>query len=151
MTYVYGMRLRGFAPGCQPLDGLIETNDDPQGRYHTILKYNRQLSDDEITQYELDDLTGISEAMAELLNAFNDTLKAATGRDMHELTRYAATGGWHVLPHDLPEIGDDVILQYRADDGLVYMMVSSFDGDSWRGCPHYPQAWHDLPDPFDWR
>ena len=151
MTYTYGMRLRGFAPGCQPLEGLIETNDDPQGKYHTILKYNRQLTDEEISQYELDDLSGISEAMTELLNAFNETLKETTGRDIHELTRYAATGGWHVLPHDLPKIGKDVILQYRAKTGNIEMIISVWDGEHWMDQPHFPQAWHELPDPFTWR
>lgn len=26
--YVYGMRLRGFSPMCQPMDGLIDRLDD---------------------------------------------------------------------------------------------------------------------------
>ena len=151
MTYTYGMRLRGFAPGAQPLDGLIETNDDPQGNYHTILKYNRELSPEEISQYELDDLTGIAEAMTELLEAFNETLKAATGRDIHELTKFAVTGGWHVLPDDLPDVGVSVILQYRTKTGDVQTIVSSWSGTAWKSEPFHPQAWHELPEPFSWR
>ena len=50
----YGMRLRGYAPGCQPMDGLIDGYDDPAGKYHSILVYGRKLTDQECTDYELD-------------------------------------------------------------------------------------------------
>jgi len=51
----YGMRLRGFAPLCQPLEGLssIEAGD---GKYYNILVYKRMLTAKEMKQYELDDL-----------------------------------------------------------------------------------------------
>ena len=52
--YLYGMRLRGFSIGCQPMDGLIERYDDNSGKYHDILAYDRPLTEDEITAYELD-------------------------------------------------------------------------------------------------
>ena len=52
--YLYGMRLRGFSIGCQPMDRLIERYDDNSGKYHDILAYNRPLTKDEITAYELD-------------------------------------------------------------------------------------------------
>ncbi len=53
-TYDYGMRLRGFSPGCQPMKELLLVGDDPNGRYHDILSYARKLSDDDVTNYELD-------------------------------------------------------------------------------------------------
>ncbi len=52
----YGMRLRGFSPGCQPKRGLIDKELDATGKYYDILVYNRRLTDDEIMDYELDDL-----------------------------------------------------------------------------------------------
>ena len=52
--FCYGMRLRGFYPGCQPRSGLVERRDDPSGRYYDILVYDRQLSDRELSDYELD-------------------------------------------------------------------------------------------------
>lgn len=52
--YFYGMRLRGFSPGCQPMDGLIERIDDKNNEYHDILVYSRQLSPKETENYELD-------------------------------------------------------------------------------------------------
>ena len=58
-TYKYGMRLRGFAPMCQPMDGLIERVDDPNHKYHDILIYERELTEKEINDYELDDLNTI--------------------------------------------------------------------------------------------
>ena len=51
----YGMRLRGFAPLCQPLEGLSSV-EEGDGKYHNILVYKRMLTPKEMKQYELDDL-----------------------------------------------------------------------------------------------
>lgn len=52
--YKYGMRIRGFSIGCQPMDGLIERRDDPTNRYHDILIYSRELNEDETRHYSID-------------------------------------------------------------------------------------------------
>ena len=52
-TYRYGMRTRGCAPGCQPKD-FTSFEDDPDGKYLNILIYNRELTDEELKEYELD-------------------------------------------------------------------------------------------------
>lgn len=52
--YKYGMRLRGFSVGCQPMNGFVERQDDPSGKYWDVLVYNRKLTDKEIADYELD-------------------------------------------------------------------------------------------------
>lgn len=57
MEFRYGMRLRGFSIGCQPMRGLIRREDDNTGRYHDILVYDRRLSADEIDSYELSAIT----------------------------------------------------------------------------------------------
>lgn len=57
MTEKYGMRLRGFSIGCQPMEGLIERQDDATGKYYDILIYNRQLTEKELQDYELDHIT----------------------------------------------------------------------------------------------
>ena len=49
--YSYGMRLRGFSIGCQPMKGLLFTADDESGRYHDLLVYNRKLTDKELSDY----------------------------------------------------------------------------------------------------
>lgn len=54
MTYLYGMRNRGFSIGCQPMDGLVERQDDTSGFYHDILVYDRELTQKEREDYELD-------------------------------------------------------------------------------------------------
>lgn len=54
MQYRYGMRLRGFSIGCQPMSGLDHREDDNTGRYHDIIVYNRELSSEELKDYELD-------------------------------------------------------------------------------------------------
>lgn len=56
MVYKYGMRLRGFSIGCQPMVGLIRREDDPLHLYYDILVYNRPLKDAEIENFELDTL-----------------------------------------------------------------------------------------------
>lgn len=54
-VWEYGMRLRGHSPGCQPKDGLIEVKPGTHG-YHNILVYDRELTDEEIREYELDSM-----------------------------------------------------------------------------------------------
>ena len=54
--YTYGMRLRGFSPGCQPKNGLVERKDDPSGKYWDLLVYSRELTYGEVKDYELDRL-----------------------------------------------------------------------------------------------
>lgn len=51
--YAYGMRLRGFSPGCQPMDGFVERVDWPGREYYDVLLYDRPLTDKEIRDYEL--------------------------------------------------------------------------------------------------
>ena len=58
VEYRYGMRLRGFSPGCQPKEGFVERQDDESGKYHDILIYDRPLTDKELADYELDFLGG---------------------------------------------------------------------------------------------
>ena len=52
--YFYGMRVRGFSPGCQPMEGLIRREDDFTGKYLDILVYDRELSADDCSHYDLD-------------------------------------------------------------------------------------------------
>lgn len=54
MEYLYGMRLRGFSLGCQPMKGIIERRDDKTGKYYDILAYGRKLTEQELEEYELD-------------------------------------------------------------------------------------------------
>lgn len=59
MEHRYGMRLRGFSPGCQPKEGLLRREDDPTGKYWDILVYDRILTDQEIRSYDLDPIKKI--------------------------------------------------------------------------------------------
>ncbi len=58
--YKYGMRLRGFSIGCQPMQGFVRRLDDKSGKYYDLLLYDRELSQEEIKNFELDYL-GIEE------------------------------------------------------------------------------------------
>lgn len=61
MLFKYGMRLRGFSIGCQPMKGFVERQDDRSRWYHDILIYNQRLTDKELTDYELDYIGEASE------------------------------------------------------------------------------------------
>lgn len=52
--YAYGMRLRGFSPGCQPKDGFVARKDSDSQKYWDILVYDRQLTKKEESDYDLD-------------------------------------------------------------------------------------------------
>lgn len=56
MTYVYGMRLRGFGPGCQPMNGLTKWLDSSRSEtgYHGFLWYDHKLTDRQSFDYDLD-------------------------------------------------------------------------------------------------
>ena len=64
--YKYGMRLRGFSPGCQPKDGFIRREDDTMGDYYDVIVYDRQLTEDELRDYELDALNTEYEVVYEI-------------------------------------------------------------------------------------
>lgn len=53
-VYEYGMRNRGFSPGCQPMRGFIERKDDIFDEYKDVLVYDRPLGTKELEEYELD-------------------------------------------------------------------------------------------------
>lgn len=55
-TYYYGMRLRGFGLGCQPMIGFIKRHDDPTNNYYDIIEYKEPLLPKEIEAYSLDEL-----------------------------------------------------------------------------------------------
>ena len=56
--YKYGMRLRGYSPMAQPMEGIVfsydPAYDTPNGKYHSILFYDRKLTEKEVSDYELD-------------------------------------------------------------------------------------------------
>ena len=52
--YTYGMRLRGFSPGAQPMENLIGAYEDPERRYWSILEYTSPLSEEDRKAYDLD-------------------------------------------------------------------------------------------------
>ncbi len=51
--YLYGMRLRPFGIACQPKKGFVQRLDDTTGRYWDILVYDRELTDKEVSDYDL--------------------------------------------------------------------------------------------------
>ncbi len=68
--YYYGMRLRGFSPGCQPMFGFVERLDDPNWGYHDLLVYDRPLSKQEEQDYELDYLQAVHPLQEKKIGGF---------------------------------------------------------------------------------
>ena len=57
LLYKYGMRLRGFSIGCQPMKNFYERQDDDGSHvrhYHDILVYTEKLGEQDLAAYELD-------------------------------------------------------------------------------------------------
>lgn len=54
VMYRYGMRIRGYGIGCQPMHDLYAYKDDITGNYWSILLYHKKLSDKEVRDYQLD-------------------------------------------------------------------------------------------------
>ena len=52
--YYYGMRLRGFSLGCQPERGLLGKSIGPFDDYHDVIAYDRELSEQELKEYEME-------------------------------------------------------------------------------------------------
>ena len=52
--YYYGMRLRPYGLGCQPMNGLIVAHKSV--KFWNVLEYDRELSQAECIAYELEDL-----------------------------------------------------------------------------------------------
>lgn len=54
MIYIYGMRLRGFSIGCQPMKNFYRREDDTSGKYYDLISYTEPLTEKETADYELD-------------------------------------------------------------------------------------------------
>lgn len=54
MLYLYGMRARGFSIGCQPKENYHSRYDGCSKRWYDIIAYTEKLTDEDVTQYELD-------------------------------------------------------------------------------------------------
>lgn len=51
--YHYGMILRPFGIGCQPMHGLVGHINDESERYWDIIIYDRELTGKEMFDYDL--------------------------------------------------------------------------------------------------
>lgn len=66
IEYYYGMKLRGFSPGCQPMEGFIRREDDWTGNYWDVLVYDRKLNSIQCDHYDLV-LIGMDQARESML------------------------------------------------------------------------------------
>ena len=53
LGFVYGMRLRGYSPGAQPMENILVVGEGKRG-YYNLLAYSRKLTKNQIEDYELD-------------------------------------------------------------------------------------------------
>lgn len=63
VEYKYGMRLRGFSIGCQPMRGFLRREDDETGNWYDIIVYDRKLDADEVYSYDLDEIPTLTMSM----------------------------------------------------------------------------------------
>ena len=55
MIFKYGMKYRPAGPGSQPRD-LYSIEEDPNGKYYNIITYRRELTPEEVANYELENI-----------------------------------------------------------------------------------------------
>lgn len=129
--YGYGMRLRGFSPGCQPKEGFVECRDSNE--YHDIIVYKRKLTADEVSEYELDFL-GTEDAFErtnkEAVNDRFENLKAMN-TIIKSVNDEQAYGCWiNIVPDEadddeLREIAEDLPECYANACGLFLRLMKS--------------------------
>ena len=126
MTHKYGMRLRGFSIGCQPMDGLLERQDDPSGRYYDILVYNRKLTEKELANYELDEVTGMNkELRVKMVKAMEYIARNLNDEEIFESWLSVGVADGDIEYGDLDVKPDDLenLEYYTEDDNLKDLMA----------------------------
>ena len=126
MTHKYGMRLRGFSIGCQPMDGLLERQDDPSGHYYDILVYNRKLTEKELANYELDEVTGMNkELRVKMVKAMEYIARNLNDEEIFESWLSVGVADGDIEYGDLDVKPDDLenLEYYTEDDNLKDLMA----------------------------
>lgn len=85
--YKYGMRCRPYSIGCQPMQNLIEAQEDPTQKYWNILLYSEPLSPEQIAHYSLTDL----QPQPDIKTMLIDLYKALNKPLLKDLDTYART------------------------------------------------------------
>lgn len=121
MHYIYGMKLRGFSLGCQPMQGFVERKDDPNGKYYDLLIYNRILTDKELSDYELE-FCGVKEennknyVVAEydkLQEIFPNAVIIYRVGDFYEIMRDKALEVATILDLTVAKVNNDIESVYK--------------------------------------
>lgn len=86
--YKYGMKYRGFSIGCQPMQNLIEAQEDPTGVYFNILLYSEPLTKEDLKSYQLKDLQPAPDIKADLIALYKEHKPIL--RDLNEYSRNTA-------------------------------------------------------------
>lgn len=85
--YKYAMKYRGYSIGCQPMQNLIEAQEDPTGKYYNILLYSEPLTPEQIQSYQLIDMQPQPDIKEILTNLY----KALNRNFLRSLDNYART------------------------------------------------------------
>ena len=84
----YGMKLRGFSIGCQPMKGLEDWRDCAPGeygdKYYSVLTYKRELTDKELNDYDLEEIEERYNAYEELDDYFEELVKYKVSKEEAE-------------------------------------------------------------------
>lgn len=142
---------------CQPMNGLVERQDDPERKYHDILVYNRPLTAKELRDYELDRLFTYQDVSAARQAEFNelpiwwafgqkqfDEQMTAHGLRPNETDKlYSFPGGGFYKKEDAQIIRDffnrkDIITELMkdpafAEEAFYYEMANHEYHINWQG------------------
>ena len=103
MKYFYGMRLRGFSPGCQPMDGFIKRADASSDKYYDVIVYEKPLKKADIEHYSLTPLyayiytDNLGQDFIHTYDTLEDCLKDVTDTLQYAYDEYCAIdASWDV-------------------------------------------------------
>lgn len=107
--YFYGMRLRGFSPGCQPKEGLVGLASEDEikrfraEKFHDVIVYNRELTEKELHDYELDWVGFSAKLTRNSILTEDDITKFNRGKNGDDLIQISETGEGEACIIEVPD------------------------------------------------
>ena len=94
--YKYGMRCRPYSIGAQPMNNLIEAQEDATGQFYNILVYSAPLDRKDIEHYSLTDLQA-KKSLKEILIVTYKPLNKIFLRSLQEHTKTESENKYNLI------------------------------------------------------
>ena len=117
--YKYTYKSRGFSIGCQPKDFEKATQENE--RFETIY-YNRKLTDEEISEYELIDLNNQEENKMKLKDLLATTTDYISVNEMYECLAFGKRNNKDVLRYADYNVLEIIVEREAIDHNWEYVL-----------------------------